>query len=72
MSGLLPLPASLKRRQAYEAGALIPGPMNDPDGWSALPTATIHGIFDYYGAKRQIQISYTVYISFILQKYCKY
>ena len=42
-----PLPASQKRRAAYATGALIPAPMNDPDGWLALPTTTIEGEFTF-------------------------
>lgn len=48
-----PLAASQKRQQAYEAGAFIPGPLNDPDGWFTLPNATIRGIVTCHGWKRQ-------------------
>jgi hypothetical protein len=39
-----PPPASQMRRGAYEAGALLPSPMNDPEGWFAMPTVTIPGV----------------------------
>ena len=32
------------RREAYEAGALIPCPMDDPEGWFALPPGTTYGV----------------------------
>ena len=40
---LEPLPASPKRREAYEAGDSIPCPMDDPEGWFALPTVKTYG-----------------------------
>jgi len=39
-----PQPASQMRREAYEAGALIPCPMDDSEGWFALPTVTTYGV----------------------------
>lgn len=62
-----PLPASPKRQQAYEAGALIPGPNRDPDGWSACPKLAIHGMFDYNGVKRAIEITCTVCSTFFFR-----
>jgi len=53
-------PASQKRRQAYEAGALIPGPIFDADGWFELPTASIRGIIDVDKERRLAVIDCTV------------
>jgi len=39
-----PQPASQMRREAYGAGALIPWPMDDPEGWFALPMVTTYGV----------------------------
>lgn len=55
-----PLPASHKRRQAAEAAALIPGPIADPDGWFALPTASVRGAIDAYGERQQTVVDCTV------------
>ena len=59
-----PHPCSPKRRQAYESGALIPGPMNDPDGWFDLPTASVHGIFQ---GSRQSKINCKVKSKFSMK-----
>ncbi len=57
---LQPLPASQKRREAYEAGTRVPGPFSDPDGWFPMPTSTIHGTFNCDGRQRQTRIDCTV------------
>ena len=36
-------PAFLRRQQAYENAALIPGPHSDPEGWLSLPTTILRG-----------------------------
>jgi len=36
-------PASIRRQQAYENAALIPGPHSDPEGWLSLPTTVLQG-----------------------------
>ena len=36
-------PVFLRRRQAYENAALIPGPHSDPEGWLSLPTTVLRG-----------------------------
>ncbi|KAF9527967.1 hypothetical protein CPB83DRAFT_855098 [Crepidotus variabilis] len=58
-----PLPMSVRRQQAYEAGALLPSPRSDPDGWFAVPTATVHGWFDEVYYPRQIQVDCTLYLA---------
>jgi hypothetical protein len=57
-----PLPASQKRREAYEAGALIPCPMDDPEGWFALPTATIYGVVKTDENLLHARVDFTVII----------
>ena len=36
-------PATIRRQQAYENAALIPGPHSDPEGWLSLPTTVLRG-----------------------------
>jgi hypothetical protein len=55
-----PPPASGKRREAYEAGGLLPCPMDDPEGWFALPTATMYGVLKINEDLFRIKVDCTV------------
>ncbi|KIM35167.1 hypothetical protein M413DRAFT_449876 [Hebeloma cylindrosporum] len=56
---LKPLPFSLKRREAYETNALPPGPLQDPEGWFALPKSVIKGQL----GGRQVQVDCTLHLA---------
>lgn len=63
-----PFPMSIRRQQAYEAGALLPGPQSDINGWFALPKASVRGFFnEILGAfgKRELDFDCVVRESFI-------
>jgi hypothetical protein len=55
-----PLPMSEKRRQAYGAGALVPSPMDDQDGWFAFPTVKTYGMVDIDGNSLHTRVDCTV------------
>jgi hypothetical protein len=38
-------PASEKRQLVYREGSFLPTPKNDPEGWHAIPTVNIRGMF---------------------------
>lgn len=46
-------PASQARQTAYEEGAILPGPRNDPGGWHAVAPVTLSGRF----RDREAQVS---------------
>lgn len=68
---LKPSPFSLKRKEAYETNALPPGPLQDPEGWFALPKSAIKGRL----GGRQVQVDCIVcpflslYLDYYLSRY---
>jgi len=62
LPALIPLPPSLKRREAYEAGALLPGPISDPSGWIALPTTKARSTLGNTSG-RVAQVDYTLHLA---------
>jgi len=59
---LQPLPSPQKRREAYEAGALLPYPMYNPEGWFAYPTLTLYGVVNPDANPRHTKANCTVRI----------
>ncbi|KAF8165885.1 hypothetical protein B0H34DRAFT_254666 [Crassisporium funariophilum] len=58
----VPPPALSRRQQAYKNGALLPSPLEDPDGWFALALSTVKGEFGGIGG-RQVKIDCQLYLS---------
>src|SRR5260221_292335 len=55
-----PQPASQMRREAYETGALVPCPMDDPEGWFALPTVTTYRVVKSIDNLLHTKVDFTV------------
>lgn len=54
------MPASQKRREAYESNSSVPGRIKDPDGWFALPKVASFGMFPDSLGRRSVAIDCTV------------
>ncbi|KAJ3508135.1 hypothetical protein NLJ89_g5916 [Agrocybe chaxingu] len=59
---LMPPPASSKRQQAYQAAAVLPGPVADPDGWLTLPKVAVKGFFGEIDA-RHVEIDCKLHLA---------
>ena len=51
------------RREAYEAAVLVPCPMDDPEGWFALPTVSSYGVVKTIDNLLYTKVDFTVSIS---------
>ena len=57
-------PLPLRRREAYGSGGLLPCPMDDPEGWLAWPTLTVHGMVNSDTKSRHAKAECAVCIIF--------
>ena len=53
---LQPLPLPQRRRDAYDAAALLPCPMNLPEEWFTCPTVNVYGAVRVDGQLRQAKV----------------